>query len=341
MNQKIILGNKNIGIGYPSFIIAEAGSNHNRDLAQAKKLIDVASASGADAVKFQLFKAEVLQPVRDKVFDIIKGCEFPREWLKELVGYARKKGIIFLASPFDAEAVDLLDERGVADFKLASSEVTNFSFLRHIASKKKPIILSTGMSDFADVYDAVEVLREAGSKDLALLQCSALYPAPAEKIHLRVMDTLRDAFEVPVGFSDHTLGILFPSVAVARGACIIEKHFTLDRTLPGPDHSYAIEPDELVRMVKDIRAVEASLGDCVKRFLPEERMKTRRVSLFAACDIKSGETVQLSDVVLHRPGMGLSARFLSYVLGQTVKRSVKKDEPITWDIFEVKNGKEK
>ncbi len=333
MIREIVLGKKHIGSGHPVFIIAEAGSNHNRNLAQARKLIDVASACGVDAVKFQLFKAEVLHPVRDNIFDIIKNCEFPREWLQELVEYAREKGIIFLAAPFDAEAVDLLDYSGMAAFKIASSEVANFSFLRYVASKKRPIILSTGMSDLADVHDAVEVIRQTGNHDLALLQCSALYPAPSEKINLRVMDTLRDAFQVPVGFSDHTLGILFPSVAVARGACVIEKHFTLDRTLPGPDHSYAIEPNELAQMVKDIRAVEAALGGQEKRFLPEERKQTRRVSLFAARDMKSGEVIQPGYVVLQSPGTGLPARFLNSILGQSVKKPVKKDDPITWDMF--------
>jgi len=332
VNREIILGKKHIGIGHPTFIIAEAGSNHDRDLAQAKKLIDVASSSGADAIKFQLFKAEVLHPVRDKVFDIIKDCEFPREWLEELMGYAGEKGIIFLATPFDNDAVDLLDRADLCAFKIASSEVANFSLLRYVAGKKKPIILSTGMSDIVDVYDAVEVIRQVGNRDLVLLQCSALYPAPPEKIHLRVMDTLLDVFHVPVGFSDHTLGIIFSAVAVARGACIIEKHFTLDRTLPGPDHSYAIEPNELGQLVKDIRAVEVALGNSEKKFLLEEKMQSRRVSLFAERDMKIGEVLQLKDIVLRSPGIGLPARYLSSILGQTVRESIKKGDPIIWDM---------
>lgn len=314
-------------------MIAEAGSNHDQNLEQAKKLIDVAARSGADAVKFQLFKAEVLNPVRDKIFDIIKSCEFPRKWLKELLNYAQKKGIIFLATPFDDEAVDLLDDAGVVAFKIASSEVTNFSFLRHVAGKNKPIILSTGMSDMTDVSDAVSVIRQSGNQDIVLLQCSALYPTPHDKVHLKVMDTLRDTFGVPVGFSDHTLGILFPAVAVARGACMIEKHFTLDRNLPGPDHSYAIEPDELAQMVKDIRAVESSLGNPQKEFLPEEKSNTRRKSLFAARNLKPGEVLTMEDLSVHRPATGLPLRFLNSILGQKIVRSVKKDEPIAWEIL--------
>jgi len=333
MKQTTIIGKKKVGQGHSAFVIAEAGSNHDQNLEQAKKLIDVAARSGADAVKFQLFKAEVLNPVRDKIFDIIKSCEFPRKWLKELLNYAQKKGIIFLATPFDDEAVDLLDDAGVVAFKIASSEVTNFSFLRHVAGKNKPIILSTGMSDMTDVSDAVSVIRQSGNQDIVLLQCSALYPTPHDKVHLKVMDTLRDTFGVPVGFSDHTLGILFPAVAVARGACMIEKHFTLDRNLPGPDHSYAIEPDELAQMVKDIRAVESSLGNPQKEFLPEEKSNTRRKSLFAARNLKPGEVLTMEDLSVHRPATGLPLRFLNSILGQKIVRSVKKDEPIAWEIL--------
>ncbi len=333
MKQTIVVGHKHIGFNERAFIIAEAGSNHNQNLDQAKKLIDVAAASGVDAVKFQLFKAEFLYAPGDPAFNIVKDNELPRQWVDTLMGYANKKGVIFLATPFDHEAVDLLDDCGMPVFKIASSEVTNFIFLRYVASKKKPVILSTGMSDMSDVYDAVNVIRQTGNQDIVLLQCSALYPTPVSQVHLRVMDTLREAFHVPVGFSDHTLGILFPAVAVACGACVVEKHFTLDRTLPGPDHSYAIEPGELVQMVRDIRAVEAGLGVSEKKFLPDEKAQTRRESLFAARDMKSGEIFKIEDVVIQRPATGLPVRFLKFVLGQKINRPIKKDDPLAWDML--------
>ena len=260
MKTSFSIGNKEIGEGNAAYIIAEIGSNHDQDIGQAKALIDAAAEAGVDAAKFQLFKAEDLRQERDEIFDTIKSVEFPREWIEEISGYTRDKGLAFLAAPFDEEAVDLLDRYDAPAFKMASSEIANFSLLQHVAKKKKPIILSTGMSDLADVHDALQVIEEAGNDEVVLLHCVALYPTPPDKLNLRVMDTLRTAFQIPVGFSDHTLGILFPSVAVARGACAIEKHLTPDRSLPGPDHSYAIEPPELIEMVKNIRDIEVGLG---------------------------------------------------------------------------------
>jgi sialic acid synthase SpsE len=331
MNKKIKIGKRWIGDGEPVFIIAEAGSNHNKKLGQAMKLIDVASQSGADAVKFQLFKAEKLYRKGDPAFDVVKANELPREWVNKLAGYSRKKGLIFLASPFDTESVDLLYSIGVQAYKCASSETVNLPLLRYIASKKKPVIISTAMCNLADVYEAVEAVFSTGNENVALLQCTSLYPAAPHDVNLRVMDTLGRSFGVPVGYSDHTLGITMPIGAVARGACVIEKHFTLSRGLKGPDHFYALEPDEFKQMVIAIREVEQGLGSAIKMMLPEEKKCARRNSLIAKKDIPKGTKLAQDMIVINRPALGIEPRFLDAVIGQKTKRQIKKDEAITWE----------
>lgn len=334
MLDKITVGAKTIGVNQPTFIIAEAGSNADGKIEQAKKLIDVASEAGVDAVKFQLFKADKLYDQDHPAFDIVKSCEFPREWFGELNEYASQKGLIFLASPFDEEAVTLMNDNKILAYKVASSETTNLTLLRQIGQKKKPVFLSTAMCDLADVYEAVEVLRSCGADDVVLLQCSAAYPTAPEDVNLRVMDTLRQALHLPVGFSDHSLGILMPPVAVARGACVIEKHFTLDRSLPGPDHSYAIEPDELKLMVEHIRAVENSLGSPVKKMLEQVKPHARRESLFFNRDLNQGDVVTEACLSVKRPATGLASRYKKAVLGAKVSKAVKKNEALTWESIE-------
>lgn len=334
MIKKIRIGDKLVGGDQPTFIIAEAGSNHDQKLSQAKKLIAVAADSGADAIKFQLFKAEVLYSAKDPEFDVVKKNEFPREWLKELVAYAKKKRIIFLATPFDKEAIDLLVKLEIPAIKWGSSEAVSLPLLRHAALKKKPILLSTGMCDLADVYEAVEVIRQAGNEDIVLLQCTSLYPAKPQDVNLRVMDTLRDTFHLPVGFSDHTLGLVFSLAAVARGAWVIEKHFTLNRRLPGTDHSYALEPKELKKMITNIRQVEQSLGSPDKKMLPEERKVGRRTSVIAVVNIAKGSLLTEDMVVIKKPGLGIRPRFLKTIFGRKVKKSIKKGEPIVWQMVD-------
>lgn len=330
MKDKVKIGNKMIGFGHPAFIIADVGSNHDRNFGQAKKLIDIAAKSGVDAVKFQLFKAEFLYSPNHPLFKEVKKYELPREWVKKLASFAKSKGLIFLATPFDKEAIDLLDKLDVVAFKWASSETVNLSLLKYAASKKKPIILSTGMCNLADIYEAVEVVKEAGNDNLILMQCTALYPAKPEQIHFRVMKTLREAFNVPVGFSDHSLGILMSAVAVALGANVIEKHFTINRKLAGPDHSYALEPDELFLMVKNIRDVELSLGSQVKRMLPEEKKLARRESLFAKVAIIKNTPITIEMIEIKRPTEGIETRFLKAILGMKAKNNIRKGSSITW-----------
>jgi sialic acid synthase SpsE len=315
------------------FVIAEVGSNHNQSFDMALRLIDSAVEAGAHAIKFQLFLADKLYAPGQGLYDIFKSIELNREWVPRLARHAEERGAIFLASPFDNEAVDLLAEAGAVAFKVASSEAVNLSMLKYIAKKGKPVILSTGMCDLADVHEAVEVIRSEGNNNIVLLHCSALYPTPPDKVNLRVMDTMRAAFKLPVGFSDHTLDITVPVAAVARGACVIEKHLTLDRRLPGPDHSYALEPQDFRHMVDAINVTRQALGSPVKMMLPEEAQYARRDSLRAARDINAGETITREMLTCERPGNGIRPRFIIAVIGQKTRGPVKKGEAIEWKII--------
>jgi N,N'-diacetyllegionaminate synthase len=333
MTRKIKIGDKWVGEGEPTSIIAEVGSNHNGKLNQARQLIDIAADSGADAVKFQLFKAENLYSKNDSMFAVMKANELPQEWVGELAGYARNHNLMFLASPFDEVSVDCLYEVDVPAYKWASSETVNSPLLRYAASKKKPMLISTGMCDLADVSTAVEVVHATGNQDIILLHCVSLYPAKPHQVNLRMMDTMRDAFHLPVGLSDHTLGFVIAAAAVARGACIIEKHFTLSRKLKGPDHAYALEPDELKQIVKAIREVEASLGSPIKDMLPEEKEVARRESVTAAVNIPKGTRLIKDMLSVKRPAFGIKPRFLDVVIGTKAKTDIEQGKPITWDMI--------
>jgi len=331
MNRIIKIGNKSIGEGKPVFIIAEAGSNHSQKLSQAKELIDAASGSGADAVKFQLFSAQELYSKDNPIFKVMKENEFPRDWLNELINYAKKKGIIFLASPFDKKAVDLLAKAKSPAIKWASSETVNLKFLRYAALTRMPLLISTAMCNIADIYEAVEVAKGAGNQDVALLHCTALYPAKPKDVNLYAMDTLKAAFGLPVGYSDHTLGIGVPIAAVARGACIIEKHFTLSKKLKGSDHFYALEPDELKNMVEAIREVQVCFGSSVKEMLPEEKKYARRESLIAKKSISKNAVLEEGMFLNSRPAGGIEPRFLNVIIGQKIKKNIKKGGLIKWE----------
>ena len=334
MKKEVKIGDRLIGAGAPTFIIAEVGSNHDKNLRQAKELIDIASESQADAVKFQLFKADMFYSPDEPMFSIMKENELPREWVKELYEYASDKGLIFLASPFDKEAVDILQEVGSQAFKIASSETVNLFFLRYVAAKKKPLIISTGMCNLADIHEAVEIVYATGNEEIILLHTSSLYPTEAQYVNLLAMDTLSNAFHLPVGYSDHTLGSLMPAVAVARGACVIEKHFTLSRSLKGPDHAHALEPDEFKQMVSAIKEVEQSLGSPAVKMLPEEKKSARRNSIIAKQDIPKGVVIAEDMLLIERPALGIEPRFIRAVAGQKAKKSIKRNEAITWDMIE-------
>ena len=346
--MKVEIGNKLIGEEAPCFIIAEAGVNHNGSVELAKKLIDAAKDAGADAVKFQTFKAEkVVTQKAEKAeyqktakeesqYDMIKKLELSEYDFMELADYAKKKGIIFLSSPFDKESADLLDEMNVPAYKIASGEITNFPLLKHIAKKKKPIILSTGMATLGEVEEALNVIRSEGVEDVILLHCVSNYPAKMEDVNLRIMGTLKQAFKIPVGFSDHTLGITVPIAAVALGACVIEKHFTLDRNLPGPDHKASLEPDDLKEMVKAIRDLERALGDGVKKPTKDEEeiKKVARRSIVAKVDIPEGTIITENMLDIKRPGIGIEPKYFDPVIGMRAKKDIKKSDIVTWKMIE-------
>lgn len=330
--MEVEIGNKLIGKGGPCFIIAEAGSNHNGSLEQAKELIDVAVEAGADAVKFQLFKAESLSADK-KTQEILKNLEFRRDWLKELNEYAKRKGILFLATPFDTEAVELLDNINTPAFKIASGDLTNLPLIKYIAEKGKPVILSVGLGSSDEIREALDVIYSTGNENVALLHCVASYPTRPEEVNLNVIKTLKQKFQVPVGFSDHTMEVSVPIGAVALGANIIEKHFTLNRKFEGPDHPYALEPEELETMVKGIREVETALGSEIKTVADSEKqgLVAGRRSIFANVNIPVGTTITREMLSILRPAVGIAPKYIDKIIGKQVKKDINAYEPITWD----------
>lgn len=342
--KKVRIGDQLVGDGEPCLVIAEAGSNHNNDLEQAKKLIDVAVEAGADIVKFQIFKAETLYSKKtpefsylkgQNVYELIKSIETPREWIKELAEYCKKRHVGFLASPFDFEAVDILD-RYVQAFKIASFEIVDLELIRYVAEKGKPVIISTGMANLGEIEDVKNTVKSVGNDDMILLHCNSLYPTPVDIVNLRAIETMKNAFRVPIGFSDHTLGIHISIAAVAMGACVIEKHFTLDRTLRGPDHSFAVEPNELRDMIRWIRDVENAKGNGIKDKSEIEKKeiytKARR-SIHAKCDIPKGTKITRDMLIIKRPGYGIKPKFINIMIGKDAKRDIEEDEWITWEMI--------
>jgi N,N'-diacetyllegionaminate synthase len=329
------------------FVIAEAGVNHNGSLDLAIELIDAARAAGADAVKFQTFRADQLAaraaikaPYQERTtsseesqFAMLQRLELDAEAHRRLLAYCRQAGIQFLSSPFDEASADLLESMDVPLYKIPSGEITNLPFLRHLASKGRPLILSTGMSTLGEVEEAVTTIREAGNPPLTLLHCVTEYPAPYAEINLRAMETLRVAFGLPVGYSDHTPGIEIPVAAVALGARVIEKHLTLSRTLPGPDHHASLEPAEFAAMVTAIRHTEAALGSSIKAPAACElpNRPVARKSLVAARALPAGHVLATGDLLIRRPGSGLAPKYLSAFLGRTLRRPVVEEEMLGWD----------
>ncbi len=349
MSKKIKIGSRFIGQGEPVYIIAEAGVNHNGDFELAKQLVDWAKKAGVDAVKFQTFKTEELvtkqagmadyqkQQLKDitSQYDMIKSLELDFHDFSRLKVYCDEKQIQFLSTPHSPSAAEFLDPLLPA-FKIGSGDLTNLPFLELVASYNKPIILSTGMATLEEVSEAVNAIRSEGNDQIALLHCVTNYPALLEAINLRAMLTLRDTFRVPVGFSDHTTGFTGSIAAVSLGACIIEKHFTLDKNMPGPDHKASMEPGELSELVQVIRSVEAALGDGVKK-PTETEMKIRKVarkSLVAKLDIQKGATITQAMIEIKRPGTGMAPVKLSSIIGKKARQDINKDEILTEDMFE-------
>jgi N,N'-diacetyllegionaminate synthase len=328
------------------FIIAEAGVNHNGSLELAKKLINVAVEAGADAVKFQTFKADKLVSKRaqkadyqkqttsvdETQYEMIKKLELNDNAHRILIRYCKDKKIMFLSTPFDHDSIDLLNSFQMPIFKIPSGEITNLPYLRHIGRLGKEVILSTGMANLDEVQDALEVLVKAGTskEKITVLHATTEYPCPIDEVNLRAMQTIHAAFGVKVGYSDHTQGIEVPIAAVAMGATVIEKHFTLDRTMDGPDHKASLEPGELKAMVSGIRRVSRALGDGIKRPSKSEakNMAIARKSIVALCTIKSGETFSTENLTIKRPGTGLSPMRWDEVIGQVAQKNYQSDDLI-------------
>jgi len=341
--QTIRVSDRKIGENESTFIIAEAGSNHNRKLSQAKQLIDIASQAKVDAIKFQVFSANKhyskktpkfsYLKSKKSTYDIIKENELPREWIGELSDYSKEKDLIFLATPSDIEAIDLLESIGVPAYKWASFEIVDLPLLKYVASKKKPIFLSTGLCNLDDIKDALDTIYSTGNKDVVLLHCISLYPTAANQVNLRAMDTIKKEFNVLIGYSDHSLGIMIPIAAVARGATVIEKHFTISRKLEGPDHKFAIEPDELKMMVAGIREVKVSLGSSIKKMIPEEEEMARlaRRSIIAKTNIPKGTIILEDMLIIKRPGFGIKPKYLNQVIGKKAKKDIQAEDVITWE----------
>ncbi len=328
-----------------SFIIAEAGVNHNGSVKTAKKLIDAAKEVGADAVKFQTFKTDSIvtkeapkaeyqktSAHKSSQYEMIRKLELSADEFMELSEYADSKGIIFLSSPFDVESVELLDHIGISAFKLGSGEITNLPLIKNVADKGKPIILSTGMASLCEIEEALKTIKRTPI-NIILMYCVTNYPASSSEIDLNIIKTLRNTFKVPVGFSDHTMGIEFSVAAVAIGACVIEKHLTLDRNMEGPDHRASLEPIEFKKMVQCIRNVERGMGNGIKTLTHSERQnkKVARKSIVAKVDIHEGEIIKEEMITVKRPENGIKPKYLDIIIGKTTKKRFKKDESITWE----------
>lgn len=333
-------------IGKKCFIIAEAGVNHNGSLDLAKKLVDVAKIAGVDAVKFQTFKAEDVVTKsagmaeyqkkntgkNESQLEMIKKFELSYKDFLELKKYCDNKKIVFLSTPHTQDAVDFLDSI-MPLYKIGSGDLTNLLFLKKVANKKKLIILSTGMANILEVKKAIETIKNCGNNQIIILHCTTNYPCPAEEVNLKAMITLQKEFNLPVGYSDHTEGILASIMAVSMGACVLEKHFTLDKNLSGPDHKASLNPQELKEMVLAVRSVEKFLGNGVKKPTKSEEKikKIVRKSIVAKIDIKKGQKISLENIAFKRPGTGISPEFASNIIGKTVKKDIKKEELISWE----------
>lgn len=340
---KMKIGKREVGDGQPCFVIAEIGSNHNQSLALAFEHIDAAADAGVDAVKFQTFRAAQhysrLAPGFSyldgrNTYALIESLELNREWHFALKARAESKGVEFFSSPCDIDAINDLARLDVCAYKVASFDLTDVRLIREMANKNKPVILSTGMANLADIQAGVNACSSVGNSSIVLLQCTSLYPAPVNLSNLAAMQILRESFGILSGYSDHTLGDHVSLAAIARGACMLEKHFTLNRSLPGPDHIFAMEPHELKEMMRKIREIEAAIGDGIKngpRLDEREMFEKGRRSLHAARTIYSGEQITEKDLVAKRPGLGISPRLWDQVVGRTANRDIAEDQWITWE----------
>ncbi len=329
-------------------VIAELSANHRQDISVAEELIQQAAKAGADAVKVQTYTPDTMTVncnnehflIRDTIwegrtlYDLYREAYMPWEWQPRLKKLAESLGLIFFSTPFDDSAVDFLEEMDISLYKIASFEIVDTGLLQRIAITGKPVIMSTGMASLEEIAEAIHVLRSNGSGDIALLKCVSAYPAPYEEMNLKTIPNMAETFRVPCGLSDHTLGISVPVAAVALGARIIEKHFTLSRADGGPDAAFSLEPDEFAQMVKAVREAQAAVGDvCYELNESEKASRVFRRSLFVVEDIKAGEVFTKNNVRSIRPALGLHPRYLKVVLGRTAAMDIKPGTPLKWDLI--------
>jgi sialic acid synthase SpsE len=340
------IGARTVGGGAPCYVIAEAGANHNRDLGLARALIDAAADAGADAVKFQTYSGASIYSSKTPRFEyldddrspqeLLEAISLPREWQPRLAEHARERGIHFFSSPFDYDAVDQLAAVGVPAMKIASFEIVDLPLICKAAATGIPLILSTGMAVYGEVEDALGAVVAEGNDTVALLRCASVYPSPPEIMNLRAMDTMRRAFGVPVGLSDHTTGISVPAGGAALGMELLEKHFTLSREMEGPDHAFALEPDELKAMVTAVREVEAALGNGRLEGPSEDEAKEMyslaRRSIVAASDITAGTEITREMLTTKRPGYGIAPKHLDVVVGRPARVDIEADDVLTWQM---------
>ncbi len=344
----IDINKRRVGKGYPTYIVAEMSANHNHSFDQAVRIMEAAKAAGADAIKIQTYTPDTLTIDCDNEYFQIKGtlwdnrklyelydeAYMPWDWQPRLQKVADALGMDLFSTPFDFTAVDFLENMNVPVHKIASFECVDLPLLRKIARTGKPIIMSTGMATLAEIDEAVRTLRGAGNVQLALLKCTSAYPAPADQMNLETIPHLAQAFGVPAGLSDHTMGITVPVAAVALGACVIEKHFTLSRSEPGPDSAFSLEPDELKALVEAVRMTEKALGTVHYGLsLEEEKSRAFRRSLFVVAEVKAGQKFSEENVRAIRPGHGLHTRYFDDVIGRFASRDIARGTPLSWDLI--------
>lgn len=334
----------NIGAGHPCYIIAEIGSNHNGNFDLACELIEKAAGAGVNAVKFQTFKAKnhysrktaKMSLYKEDIYTLIEKLEIDRSWHEKLARVCENLNVDFLDSPCDSEAIQLAVKLNMPIIKVASFDMVDVRLINEISKTGKAVMFSTGMANLAEIQNAVNICRNNNNNNLIILQCTSIYPAPVHLSNLNAMQTLEKAFNVLIGYSDHTLGDHIPIAAVAKGAKVIEKHYTLSRSMEGPDHAFAIEPHELKSMVDKIRDVELALGDGIKNGPRDEEMefyKNARRSILAARNIKAGEILKNEDLIIKRPGYGIHASHIDIVVGRKALKDIEADEPITWEMI--------
>lgn len=349
MKNYLEFGSRRVGPGEPVYIVAEMSANHRQDFDEAVRIIDAAADAGADAVKLQTYTPDTMTLDVDRppfvigegtiwegktLYELYEEAYIPWKWQPDLKTHAEEQGLQLFSTAFDGTAVDFLEEMDVPAYKIASFENVDLPLIRRIARTGKPIIMSTGMANLAEIHEAVDAAREEGTEELALLKCTSAYPAPPDEMNLRTIPHLSEAFGVPVGLSDHTLGTAVPVAAIALGACIVEKHITISRNVEGPDSQFSVEPDEFSRLVGEIRVAEQALGEVSYALTDREQASTTfRRSLFVVEGIKEGEKFNRDNVRSIRPGAGLPPKHLDIVVGRRAAEDIERGTPLDWALI--------